>query len=129
MDDSVYMILTLALQKDSEFLQVFNHYILKALESGEFKRLWQKYYRYLYIREQFEMLEPQPIGYSNVMFCYCCLGLGISLSLIQVIMEFIWKKLTKQQKWSKKPIIREEIVQRKRGGRGGTNQMDEVEIK
>ena len=34
MDDAVYGIGTLGLQKDSEFLQIFNHYILKAIESG-----------------------------------------------------------------------------------------------
>ena len=42
MDDSVYTIATLALQKDSEFLQMFNYYILKAFEGGHFKRLYRK---------------------------------------------------------------------------------------
>ena len=62
MDDSVNSFVGLALQKDSEFLQVFNHYILKALEVGELKRLYRNYHKDLFIKENFEMTEPQPLG-------------------------------------------------------------------
>ena len=93
MDDSVYVITTLALQKDSEFLQIFNHYFLKALEAGEFKRLKRNYFLDLYTNEKFDMIEPQPLGSNNVMFCFICLGLGICLSLISVMIVFLKMKI------------------------------------
>ena len=93
MDDSVKAIVGLALQKNSEFFQVFNHYILKALEFGEFKRLYRNYHTDLFIKENFEMAEPQPLGWNNVMFCFYCLGFGICLSLMTFIMESIKKKM------------------------------------
>ena len=97
MDDYVYGFTGLGLPKDSEFLQIFNHYILKAMEGGEFKRLFRSYYIDLFTKENFEMPEPQPLGSNNVMFCYICLGFAICLSLIKVILEFMIKKMSKDQ--------------------------------
>ena len=51
----------------------------------------------LFIKENFLMPEPQPFGLNNVMFCFTCLGFGICLSLIKVMMEFIIKKISKEQ--------------------------------
>ena len=96
MDDAVYSIATLALQKDSEFLQIFNHYILKAFEGGEFKRLYRRYHMDLFIKDNFEMVEPQPLGPNNVMFCFIALGLGICLSLISAMIELLKMKICKQ---------------------------------
>ena len=95
MDDAVYGIGTLGLQKDSEFLQIFNHYILKAIESGCFKRQYHNHLMALYTKENFEMMEAQPLGYENVMFCFICLAVGIFASLFQGMMEFMMKKLAK----------------------------------
>ena len=97
MDDTVYAIGGFGLQKDSEFLQIFNHFILKGLESGEFKRLHRNYYIKLYTRNNFEMIEPQPLGMNNVMFCFISLGFGICLSIIKVMMEFMGKKIFMNQ--------------------------------
>ena len=105
---------------DSEFLQIFNHYILKALEGGEFKRLYRNYHMDLFTKENFEMIEAQPLGLNNVMFCFTCLGFGMCLSLIKVMMEFIIKKISKEQILAKTnergearmAIIREEIIRR-----------------
>ena len=101
MDDSVYASASLPLQKDSEFLQLFNHYILKAYETGFFKRLFRKYYIDLFIKENYEMVEPQPLGFNNVVFLFLCLAAGICLSITMVLMEltlFTVKKLPKHQK-------------------------------
>ena len=97
MDDSVYGIATLALQKDSEFLQIFNHYILKALEGGDFRRMYRNHHMDLFTKENFEMSEPQPLASKNVMFCFISLGVGICLSLIIAMMELIRKKISKKQ--------------------------------
>ena len=97
MDDEVYGIGTLALQKDSEFFQIFNHYILKALESGCFKRLFRNYHIDLYTKENFEMIEAQPLGYENVMFCFIGLAVGIGASLFKGMFEFMTYKLAKEK--------------------------------
>ena len=135
MEDSVYGLSTLALQRNSEFLQIFNHYILKALEGGEFKRLYRyrSVYSDLYTNENFEMIEAQPLGLNNVMFCFICLGFGICLSLIQVMMEVMSKKISKKQILQKANerggrarmfTIGEERIQGDREGRGGADRRE-----
>ena len=122
LDDTLYSIGTLALTKDSEFHQIFNHYILKALETGEYKRLYHNHHMDLFIKESFNMPEPQPLEITNVMFCFICLAFGICLSFIQVMIEFLRKKLTKQQSWAKDGTnIRDDNMKRERKERGKGN--------
>lgn len=97
MDDSVHVIVTLALQKDSEFLPIFNHYILKGFQSGEYKKLYRTHHIDIYTNKNFEMIEAQPLGLNNVMFCFMFLGFGICLSIIIAMMEFMSRKLPKRQ--------------------------------
>ena len=87
MDDSTYVLSAFGLQKGSEFLEIFNHYILKEMEYGISKRLYRKYYSDLSAKEHFGMPEPQPLGYENVIFTFLCLGIGVAISLCVVIME------------------------------------------
>ena len=100
MDDALYGMGTLGLQRDSEFLQIFNHYIMKEMESGFLKRLFYKYHGDLFTKERFEMVEPQPLGFNNVMFCFIMLALGICLSIVIVMMELINSKLIMHQLWA-----------------------------
>lgn len=93
MDDAVYTTNTLPLQKDSEFLPIFNHRILKMIESGLLRKLYLKYFADLYVKENFEMSEPQALGYNNVMFPFIFLGVGIALSIVKAITEFMIMKL------------------------------------
>lgn len=96
MDDSSNVWGGLAVQKDSEFLGIFNYYMLKAHEHGILKRLHRSYNIDLYVREQFGMGEPQPLTYKNVMFTFMCFGIGMIAALVIAAMEFLAKM------WSKK---------------------------
>ena len=100
MDDAIYGLSAHALKKDSEFLQLFNHYILKAVESGCFNRLHRKYFIDLNTKENFEMNEAQPLGIENVMFCFICLSIGILVSFFKVMLELMMKKLSKHKRWA-----------------------------
>ena len=97
MDDAVYGSLTLGLQKDSEFHQVFNHYILKQFETGYARRLFRTYHTHLFTKTDYEMNEPQPLGFNNVMFCFIVLALGICFAVIISIREIISVKLKRQK--------------------------------
>ena len=55
------------------------------------KRLFQK--RWASIEENFEMMEPQSLGFSNVLFCFIFLGFGILLSIVCATIELIKNKL------------------------------------
>ena len=92
MDDSAHVISTFGLQKDSEFLDLLNYYLLKEIEHGIVYRLKRNYYKPLYIKEQFGMSEPQPLGYGNVIFTFACLGIGMSTSLGIAMVELIVMK-------------------------------------
>ena len=128
MVDSVHGISTLALQKDSEFLPLFNHYILKALEGGIYKKPYRDLD--LYTHKTFGMMEAQPLGFNNVVFCFISIGFGICLSIITVMIEFIKKKLQKQMpgkvdegtKRSGIGTIREEREQEGSGNRQKTRE-------
>ena len=91
MDDASYVWGGFALQKDSEFLGLFNFYLLKAIEHGTIKRLFQRYHIDLYVKEQFGMVEPQPLTYKNVMFTFIFLGTGIFAAIVIAMLEYITK--------------------------------------
>ena len=78
----------LALQKDSEFLQLFNHYTLKAKETGCYYHIHRRRHMDRYMRESFGMQEPQPLGIFNVVFCFVLLGTGIGMSILQALVEY-----------------------------------------
>ena len=77
MDDASHVWGGFALQKDSEFLGLFNYHLLKARESGIHKRLFIRYHKDLYVKGQFEIPEPQPLTYKNILFPFICCGIGI----------------------------------------------------
>ena len=92
MDDASYNLLGYGLQKDSEFLGIFNHFLLKAMEHGIFMRLGRSIQNNFHVNEEFEMPEPQPLGSNNVMFLFILLGLGITFSLTTYICESAVRK-------------------------------------
>ena len=78
-----------------------------ALEVGEFQRQYRDYHEDLFTKENFQMPEPLPLEWSNVMFCFICLGLGLCLSLIIAMMELMTKSAMEktQNRWYGKRII------------------------
>ena len=65
-----------------------------AMEGGMFKRLYRSYHMDLFTKEKFEMPEPQPLGWNNVLFCFTCLGFGTCISVFMVLIEFIRGKIS-----------------------------------
>ena len=98
MDDSVYNYICLGLQKDSQFLGILNHYILREMEHGIIMREARKLQNNFYTNEVFSMDEPQPMGGNNVMFLFSLLGLGISASVTAAILEVACKNLYSNRK-------------------------------
>ena len=91
MDDASLVWGGITLQKDSEFLGLFNHYMLKAFEHGIIERLYHSYHIDLYVKEQFGMVEPQPLTYKNVMFTFIFLGTSIFVAILIALLENIGK--------------------------------------
>ena len=91
MDDSVDVMAAYGLQKDSEFLDLLNHYILKEIEHGIISRTKRRYSMALYVKEQFGMAEPRPLGYENVIFAFACLGAGVVAAMLIAVVEFLVK--------------------------------------
>ena len=86
LDDEIKTQAGLMLQKDSEFLQIFNYYLLRQFETGILKRI---------LHEQEEkvigILEPEPLGYDNVVFLSSVLVGGICVSLVLLLVEAVIK--------------------------------------
>ena len=89
MDDASHINLGFALQKDSEFLEIMNHYILKEAEHGILMHEIRSHYDPIYRYDQFGMNEPEPLAYNNFMFVFICLGMGIMTSLTLALYEKI----------------------------------------
>ena len=65
-----------ALLKDSEFLQILNYYIMKRYENGVHRRHFKNRFYYRFVNDQFGMLEPEPLGFNNLMFPTMVLGIA-----------------------------------------------------
>ena len=65
------------------------------------------------------MPEPQPLEWSNVMFCFICLGLGVCLSLIIAMMELMTNAAMEktQNRWYGKrtTVIRQDWIEKREG--------------
>ena len=88
-DEHYCCLVTLGLQKDSEFLMAFNHYLLKEMEHGIIKRLYRNYHIGLFVDEEFGMSEAQPLGINNVMFPFVSLAIGGFVSVVMALMEYV----------------------------------------
>ena len=94
MDDHHYTFGGFGLRKDSEYLSVFNHYLLKGKESGVFHRLDKMVWNADLIPPiKIGLLEPGALGINNLMFPFSCLGGAMIISLIVLIVEKIIKKM------------------------------------
>ena len=85
-----------ALQKQSEFLDTFNYFLMKQKEHGIAARLFRKYHMPLYTNEQFGLIEPKPLGFKDVMTLFILLGLGMLSSLSVACVEMLRKKCRRQ---------------------------------
>ena len=91
MDDSYYSYFGFGLQKDSEFMAIFNHYLLKAYETGILNRLDLFHNKQSDIK--IGMIEPEPLGINNLMFPFSFLAASFVTSATIAIMEKLLKKL------------------------------------
>ena len=58
--------------------------------------LYREYHIGHFINEEFEMNEPQPLGFSQVMFCFSFVAFGMCLSLVIATMERLVSFLTRK---------------------------------
>ena len=104
-DNKIHTHAALMLQHDSEFLQIFNHHIMKMIETGVLKRIYRKYFNRLYVNEPIGMPEPHPLGINNVLFLFILLGTGISMALGIAFVEYIVAK------WHQMRVVRPKRLQ------------------
>ena len=91
MDDSHKTYAGLVLQHDSEFMAIFNHYLLKAYENGILNRLDIFHNGKPDIK--IGMNEPEALGMNNVMFPFSVLAASIVLSTAIAGMEKLLMKI------------------------------------
>ena len=90
--DSSWSYSTLALQKDSEFHEVFNYYIMKQHEHGLIRRNYRHWYPDYFTNEQYGMSDPYPLTWDNVIFLFYLLAVGMPVSIAVAMMEFALHK-------------------------------------
>ena len=80
----------IALQKDSEFIKLFNHQLLKMFESGKFHKINQKWTATY--DQDYGMEEPVQLSYEHVLFPYNFLALGIIIAVPLILVEWLIKR-------------------------------------
>ena len=93
MDDTLKTWGGFYLRPNSEYLSVFNHYLLKAFETGILQKLdnfWNAETKPVF---KIGINEPEPLGINNVMFLFSLLGASIIISLVLATVENLVKKL------------------------------------
>ena len=93
MDDAIYALGGFALRPDSEFLSVFNHYILKAFETGILQRLDVEWNSQRKTPIKIGITEPEPLGINNVMFPFSCLAAAVIISVVMSVIEKLVNKV------------------------------------
>ena len=109
MDDTYYARRGFALGEDSEYMSLFNHYLLKAFETGILHRLGDFWGEKAPIK--IGLTEPKPLEFNNVMFPFCLLGVAIILSAIATVVERVIKNMNKFTAKSQRQIFRRRIIQ------------------
>ena len=92
LDDDGDAFSSFLLLRESEFLPLFNYYMLKLHEHGIEKWIYKRHHMVFFTNEQFGMTEVLPLGYDNVMFTFMCLGIGICISLLSAAFERMVKR-------------------------------------
>ena len=87
MEDESISLISLGFQFDSEFTDISNYYILKAMEAGLIKNHFRRWHMAIFHNEKYWMPEPGPLRMENVMFTFISLGIGICISLVMAIVE------------------------------------------
>ena len=92
MHDTFHTLGGYALQNNSEYLDIFNHYLLKQLEHGIVEKLFRPM-----PRAKIGLSEPEPLAIRNVMFPFSCLGFSMIASVVMVTVEFLVAKVKRRQ--------------------------------
>ena len=91
MDDSIYTLGGYWMQRESEYLDMFNYYLLKEIEHGIRNRVWQTN-----PVAKIGINEPQSLGFNNVMFLFALLGVAIIISVTMVAIEMIHAEIQRR---------------------------------
>ena len=87
---------SIALQKDSEFKEIFNYHIMKLFEMGVVDRLRRKYlFRH---DEDYGLLDAVSLGYENLFFPFGIMAMGVVIAGLSMAGEGITG--------SRKPVIK-----------------------
>ena len=92
--DGSWLTTTNALQENSEFLQIFNHFILRQYEHGLLTR--NRRVMWLTRNEQFGISEAYPMSLSNVIFPFIWILVGILAALSIAFMESCKPKMKRK---------------------------------
>ena len=135
MNDEVKLPAAHALQKDSEFLPIFNHYLRKQFENGLIYfsvntggRTRTGSRSYGPKRKEFGMTEPEALPFNSVQFAFMFLGGAIITSMVIAVCESIFEQIAMKSRTQsqetdtpldEKPKLKTEKKETNLGGFGG----------
>ena len=92
-NEYVNIYISIAMQKDSEFAELFDHHIVKMQEIGLLNRIGHKWTDQA--NQNYEMAEPTSLRIQNVMFVFGCIAFGIFLAAHVILAEWFCRKCLK----------------------------------
>ena len=95
--DAVTLYNSLALQKDSEFTDLFNYYLLKMQESGTIERMKLRWISIANEQIGSGMSQAIQLGYEHVLLPFNCCALGILVAAGLSLLEHLFVKVVKNK--------------------------------
>ena len=89
--ETVVLYLSLVLQKDSEFTEVFNYHLLKMMENGKMEAMKLRWMTSS--NQEFGISNAIQLGYENVMDPFACCALGVIVAAWMSLLEYLFVKV------------------------------------
>ena len=98
-EEYVNIYISIGMQKNSEFAELFDYHIAKMQENGVLNRISQRWTEKA--DNNYGVVEPAALAIQNVMFLFSCIAFGIFAAAHVIIGEWFFKKCLKTETLAK----------------------------
>ena len=89
-EEKVNIMISIALQKDSEFAELFDHHVIKMQEKGILDRIRHEWTDDK--DQDYGKFEAGSLDFQNTAFGFVCVGIGIFIAAQVILIEWIYSK-------------------------------------
>ena len=99
-EEKVKIFISIAMQKNSEFVELFDYHIIRMQERGILDRIRHEWTDN--VDQDYGMIEPEAMDIQNTMFVFACVALGIFIAGQVILAEWIYWKCSNMTQFTSK---------------------------